>query len=314
MIKERKPSLSIVGAGYSHGNKKVTNDDLSKFLDTSDQWIKSKSGIKSRWFCQDKRNSDMAFEACEKALDTWGGNIEEIDGLIVCTFTPDYATPTVANEVSARLGLKENVFSVDINGACSGFVYGLILAEGMLISRKFKNILVCGSEKISTYMSMEDRSVDVLFGDGAGAVVCSLKEDGYFAHYQGVNFDKDILSCERDKAGIHMQGQEVYRFALNKVPSVVEKLVDENSFDIEDVDWFIFHQANERIIQKSVERLGIPESKVYVNIGEYGNTSAASIPIVLGEMWEKGMIKNNMTLMVVGFGAGLTFGGAAINL
>ncbi len=316
MITERKAALTIVGAGYTCGNKKVSNDDLTSIFDTSDEWIRSKSGIKSRYYCSDISNSDIAYDACNKALKNNNHNIraEDIDALIVATFTPDYATPTVANEVASRLGLRENVLSIDINGACSGFVYGIIMADGLLASGNFKNILVCGSEKISSSLSMRDRSVDVLFGDGAGAVVCTSKEEGFFASYQGVTFDKDVLFCERDKVGIKMQGQEVYRFALNKIPEVVNHLIDANDLELEDIDWFIFHQANERIISKASDRLSIPKEKVYVNIHEFGNTSAASIPIVIGEMWEKNLLKEGMTIMLVGFGSGLTFGGSIVKL
>lgn len=321
MTYNKKPALTILSAAYAHGDRKMTNDDLSKIMDTSDEWISSKSGIRSRWFCENKTNADMAYEACYKSIemlkkDDSKKKIEEkdIDAIIVCTFTPDFATPTVANELSKRLNLSENVLSIDINGACSGFIYGLILANSMLQSRNFKNILVCGSEKISPYLTMKNRGVDVLFGDGAGAVVCSLKEEGLFVDKNGVDFDSEILFCKDKEEGIIMQGQEVYRFAVSKVPQVIGDLLAESKLDKDEIDLYVFHQANERIINSSINKLGIAKDKCYMNIDAYGNTSAASIPIVLGELWEKDLIGEGMTIALVGFGAGLTYGGALIRL
>ena len=308
MMKE-KLAMKFIGTGLAHGKRKVLNDDLAKIMDTSDEWIREKSGIESRWFADGQSNADIACEASLKAIGESGLSARDIDAVIVCTFTADKATPGVATEICGMLGLREDVLATDVNGACSGFIYGAIVANALLHTGSYQNILLVGSETISSFMSMKDRGTDVLFGDGAGAAVCTLREDALFAHLEGVISDSEVLYCERFEQRISMQGQEVYRFAVNKIPEVTQELLDQNGVNKDDVDFFIFHQANKRIIRSIASKLGVPIEKCFMDLEEYGNTSAASVAIAMADMRDKGLLKPGMLAVSVGFGAGLTYGG-----
>lgn len=308
MMKE-KLAMKFIGTGLAHGKRKVLNDDLAKIMDTSDEWIREKSGIKSRWFADGQSNADIACEASLKAIEESGLSARDIDAVIVCTFTADKATPGVATELCGMLGLREDVLATDVNGACSGFIYGAIVANALLHTGSYQNILLVGSETISSFMSMKDRGTDVLFGDGAGAAVCTLREDAFFAHLEGVISDSEVLYCERFEQKISMQGQEVYRFAVNKIPEVTQELLDQNGVNKDDVDFFIFHQANKRIIRSIASKLRVPIEKCFMDLEEYGNTSAASVAIAMADMRDKGLLKPGMLAVSVGFGAGLTYGG-----
>lgn len=308
MMKE-KLAMKFIGTGLAHGKRKVLNDDLAKIMDTSDEWIREKSGIESRWFADGQSNADIACEASLKAIEESGLSARDIDAVIVCTFTADKATPGVATEICGMLGLREDVLATDVNGACSGFIYGAIVVNALLHTGSYQNILLVGSETISSFMSMKDRGTDVLFGDGAGAAVCTLREDAYFAHLEGVISDSEVLYCERFEQRISMQGQEVYRFAVNKIPEVTQEILDQNGVNKDDVDFFIFHQANKRIIRSIASKLGVPIEKCFMDLEEYGNTSAASVAIAMADMRDKGLLKPGMLAVSVGFGAGLTYGG-----
>ena len=301
--------IKITGIGGSKGEKSVTNFDLAKTVDTSDEWIRSKTGIVSRYFAGERTNADMALEAGEKAMKDADAKPQEIGLLVVCTFTPDDRTPGVACEVSGRLGLSESALCLDVNGACSGFIYGCILANGFLSSRTgAKKALVIGSEKISPLLNMDDRSTCVLFGDGAGAAVLEYDEDADFFSVYGCISDREVLGCGSGNASIHMAGQEVYRFAVNKSSEATKTLMTGNDISEKDVDHFVFHQANERIIASSIARLGLPKEKFFVNVSEYGNTSAASVPLAMADMRDKEILKEGQKLICTGFGAGLTYG------
>lgn len=301
--------IKITGIGGSKGEKSVTNFDLAKTVDTSDEWIRSKTGIVSRYFAGERTNADMALEAGEKAMKDAEAKPQEIGLLIVCTFTPDDRTPGVACEVSGRLGLSESALCLDVNGACSGFIYGCILADGFLSSLKGqRKALVIGSEKISPLLNMDDRSTCVLFGDGAGAAVLEYDEGADFFSVYGCISDREVLGCGSGNASIHMAGQEVYRFAVNKSSEATKALMAGNDITEKDVDHFVFHQANERIIASSIARLRLPKEKFFVNVSEYGNTSAASVPLAMADMREKEILKEGQKLICTGFGAGLTYG------
>ncbi len=308
MMKE-KLAMKFIGTGLAHGKRKVLNDDLAKIMDTSDEWIREKSGIESRWFADGQSNADIACEASLKAIEESGLSARDIDAVIVCTFTADKATPGVATEICGMLRLREDVLATDVNGACSGFIYGAIVANALLHTGSYQNILLVGSETISSFMSMKDRGTDVLFGDGAGAAVCTLRENAFFAHLEGVISDSEVLYCERFEQRISMQGQEVYRFAVNKIPEVTQELLDQNGVNKDNVDFFIFHQANKRIIRSIASKLGVPIEKCFMDLEEYGNTSAASVAIAMADMRDKGLLKPGMLAVSVGFGAGLTYGG-----
>lgn len=306
--------IKIIGLGRSEGNRVVTNDDLAKIVDTNDAWIQEKTGIKSRFFAENKTNEQMAIEAAEKAIAQAGINKEDISMMFVCTFTPDDFTPAVACSVLGKLGLKETTLALDINGACSGFIYGCNIANGMLASAKGGYALVIGSEKISPLMDMTDRATCVLFGDGAGAAVLAYDEEAEFIYYGGCASNRDILYCGKNGENIQMAGQEVYRFAVSKVPECINKVLELADLTDKDIDYFVCHQANERIIDNAARRISKDKEKFYKNLYRYGNTSAASIPIALSEMDEEGLLKPGTKLVCTGFGAGLTYGSMFIEI
>lgn len=307
--------IKIKGLGKSRGQRAVSNDELAQIVDTSDEWIREKSGIRSRYFADKKTNEDMAAEAAAEALANAGVDVEDVDICIVCTFTPDDFTPAIACNVAGRVGLKENIFAFDLNGACAGFIYGCNIANGLLAGMgkdKKHYALVVGSEKISPLMDMSDRSTCVLFGDGAGAAVLEYDENADFAFTGGCSSNKDILYCSRENTAIKMAGQEVYRFAVSKVPAAIKKIMADTGCTDKDVDYFVCHQANERIIDNAARRITKDTDKFYKNLYSYGNTSAASIPLALSDMEEEGLLKEGCRLICTGFGAGLTYGSMLI--
>lgn len=299
--------IKIIGLGRSHGAKKVTNSHMEKLVDTSDQWIREKTGIKSRYFAGEKSNEDMAVEAAIMAMEDGKVKAEDIDMCIVCTFTPDNLSPAVACGVAGRLGLRENILSFDLNGACAGFIFGCNLADGILGRNGGGYALIIGSEKISPVMDMEDRSTCVLFGDGAGAAILKWDEAAAFNIHSGCCPNEEVLNCGRGKEKIQMCGQEVYRFAVNKVPQAIKAVMEKGGYEEKDVDWFVCHQANERIIDGAAKKFASSKEKFFKNLHEYGNTSAASIPIALREMKEEGLLMEGSRLVCTGFGAGLTY-------
>lgn len=301
----------IRGTGKATGDVKITNNRLAETVDTSDAWIREKTGIRSRYFAKKKDNRDMAFEAGLKAVEHSGINKENIGVVIVSTFTPDDATPATACTVAEKLGISGNVISLDLNGACSGFIYGCKVAEGFLKDMEKPYALVIGSEKISNWMDMNDRSTCVLFGDGAGAAVLEYRSDANFSFYGGSRPEYETLNCPQD-GKISMAGQEVYRFAVSTVPLCIKKVMEKAELKVKDIDYFVCHQANERIIDQIARRIMGEKEKFYKNLYEYGNTSAASIPIALDDMYREGKLKNGTKLLCTGFGAGLTYGGMLI--
>lgn len=304
--------IKILGLGKAQGDTKVTNEDLSKTVDTSDEWIQSKTGIRSRYFAREMNNSDMAIEAATKALIASGIDKSKISLCIVCTFTPDDYTPAVACRVCGALGLNEEVLAFDLNGACSGFIYGCYIANSMLAGDKEHYALIVGSEKISDFMDMEDRGTCVLFGDGSGAAVVGYSENAQFMYYGGCSPSREVLGAKRG-AYIEMSGQEVYRFATSKVPLCINNLLEKGNLAPEDISWYVCHQANERIIDSVSRKLPKEvRDRFFKNLYDYGNTSAASIPIALAEMEEKEILKTGDLVVCTGFGAGLTFGSMLI--
>lgn len=300
--------IRIAGYGRSHGDKTVTNDELALTVDTSDSWIREKTGIRSRFFAEQKTNADMAAAAAAGAIAQSGVDPALIELVLVCTFTPDKATPSVACEVAGRLGLAERIMALDINGACSGFIYGCALADSMMKARHGRYGLIIGSEKISPLMDMADRNTCVLFGDGAGAVVVRYEEEGMFESISGCVPDDDVLHCRRFDPAIEMKGREVYRFAVSSIAGCTRDILTLTGLRPADIDHYVCHQANERIIDSAAARTGVPADRFFKNLYSYGNTSAASIPIALCEMEEAGLLKAGEKVICTGFGAGLTYG------
>ncbi len=301
--------IRIIGLGKSMGDTVVTNDDLAKIVDTNDAWIREKSGIQSRYFANNKTNTQMASEAAAAAIADAGIDPEQIGFVLVATFTPDDFTPSTACAVCGELGLPQEIIAADVNGACTGFILACRMAQGLFADPASKPYgVVVGCEKISPFMDMTDRSTCVLFGDGAGAAVLEYTEDAETYFYVGCDPKEEILNCKRQfPISIHMEGQEVYRFAVSKIPVCINKVLETSGKAPEDVDYFVCHQANERIIDAAARRMKGQEHKFYKNVYYYGNTSAASIPLALADMKEEGLLEGGKSLIGTGFGAGLTF-------
>ncbi|MBQ4068545.1 MAG: ketoacyl-ACP synthase III [Lachnospiraceae bacterium] len=305
-------AIRIVSTGRALPGKVMTNDDMSKIVDTSDEWISSRTGIKQRYFCDGEMNWQLAVESARKAIEKGDIDINEIGMVIVATFSPDYAFPSVACLVQKELGLRNDIMAFDLNAACTGFLYALNVAEGILNSSGEKYALVIGSEQISTRLNMEDRNTCVLFGDGAGAAVIEKNVTANYATVMGSDGNTTALICPgqaMENQYIDMDGKKVFKFAVSTVGNVINELLEKTDKTIQDIDYVICHQANERIIKTIIKQFDCETDKFYMNMSQYGNTSAASIPIAIDEMYEKGLLAKGKTIIMVGFGAGFTWGG-----
>lgn len=293
--------------------KVVTNDDLSRIVDTNDEWIRTRTGIGERHFSEGETAVDLCVGAARLALERAGIAPEELAGCIVATCTPDHASPSNACLVQAALGLPENIPCYDISAGCTGFLYGLETVRGMLaLEEKKKYALLIGCDQLSRVIDMTDRSTCVLFGDGAGAAVLTLEDRLWHADL-GSRGNAEVLWLNGpgpETTYIHMDGHGVYRFAVDALPSCARTLLDKSGLTLDDIDWIVPHQANRRIIETAAKRLHAPLEKFYQNMERYGNTSAASVPIALDEMVEQGLLKRGQKVLAVAFGAGLTWGGA----
>jgi 3-oxoacyl-[acyl-carrier-protein] synthase-3 len=297
--------IKIISTGYYVPAKRVENEAFTKIVDTSDEWITSRTGIKARHFVDSESTTDLAYQAALKALD--GIDRNQIGVVIVASMTNQYYTPSTACLLQKRLGLSEELIAFDLSAACSGFEYALSTARSLLITNKKPYALVVGAETLSSLLDFTDRSTCVLFGDGAGAAVIGLQESLYY-DLQGARGNEEALYASRDEGKLRMQGREVFRFATHVIEECIVKLCDEAKISVDEVDYFVLHQANGRIISHVYKKLKIDSSKFYINLHEYGNTSGASVPLALAEMDEKGMLKRGMKIMLVGFGGGLTYG------
>jgi len=319
--------VKIAGVGHYAPPRVVTNEDFERWLDTSDEWITTRTGMKRRhWASQDEATSDLALRAASMALERAGLRPSDVDCFIVATVTPDYYFPATACVVAARLGAKDKA-AFDISIACSGFIYGLTVASGLVRSGVYRRVMLIGAETLSKILNKDDRSTAILFGDGAGAVILERSEgNSFLAAELGADGSRpDLLyvasSGSRkpiDRAAldsklnlIHMQGREVFKFAVNKMIAATDSALAKANLTKGDVTLLIPHQANKRIIDAAAKYLAMPEGKVVINIQEYGNTSAASIPIALSESVERGMIQEGDVIVFVGFGGGLSWGAVA---
>jgi len=301
----------IEGLGVYLPQKVLTNFDLERMVDTSDEWITTRTGIKERRIAEDETVVDMAVAAAEEAIKNSNIPKEEIDAVILATLSPHLGFPATACLVQERLGLPPKAMSFDISAACSGFLYGLDIADAYLKSKKKRVALVIGAEKLSSIIDWKDRSTCVLFGDGAGAAVVRYDE----------NTESDLLSSKlytkgsawnilyRELCGyLQMEGRKVFKEAVNGMTQASKEAIEEAGLSVEDIDLVIPHQANFRIIKAVAEKLGIPLEKVYVNVNRYGNTSAASIPIAMYEALKEGKLKRGMNVLLTAMGGGLTWG------
>lgn len=310
--------IKILGAGCGIPDKIVTNDDLSRMVDTNDQWITTRTGIRSRRQCaQGQGHTDLCLAAAREALTSAGVTPEEIGVCIVATMTPDTVIPSAACRLQRDLGLPEDTLCFDLNAACSGFVFALHTMQCLLAAAERKHGLVVGADVLSRVVDWTDRGTCVLFGDGAGAVVVqSRPEWPAMPSDLGARGDGRLLHIAGPATGvpmhIRMEGREVFRFAVETVPACIERLLAQSGKTAEEVDAFVLHQANARIIDFVVKQYHLPAEKVYKNIDAYGNTSAASIPLLLGELCRQGKVHSGSRVLLVAFGGGLTWGGALI--
>ncbi len=319
----------IISVGHYVPPFILSNFDLEKIVETSDEWITERTGIKERRIAEPGiATSDLAKEAALRALSKAGISPEEIEAIIVATATPDTYVVSTACHTQEKIGAKY-AFAFDIWAACPGFIYGLKIAKGLINSGEVKNCLLIGAETLSRFLDWEDRSTCVLFGDGAGAVLIgsNSKNNKIIDVFLGADgFLKDLLIMpgggslkpfspeifEKRECFIKMKGKEVFKNAVLKMEEAVDIILKRNKIKPEEIDFFVPHQANIRIIEALRERLKMPKEKVYVNIDKYGNTSAASIPIALSEMEEKNLLKRGSLILLVSFGAGFTWGSALI--
>lgn len=307
-------NAGIIGTGHYVPPKIMTNKDLEKIIDTTDEWIRTRTGIEERRLADDDMDtSDMACIAARHALENAGVAAEEIDLILVATVTPDTPFPSVACMLQDRLGAV-NAAAMDVSAACSGFMYGLITAKQFIDTKTYKHILVIGVEKLSKITDWSDRNTCVLFGDGAGAAVVGEVSDGkgILSFELGANGagGKHLYQDENDH--LIQNGREVFKFAVRQMPESSANVIEKIGCDKADVDYLIPHQANIRIMEAARERLGITEDKMAQTIRKYGNNSAASIPIALSEAVKNGKIKDNDLIVMVGFGGGLTWGAVAL--
>ena len=305
-------NAGIIGMGRYLPERVLTNQDLEKMVDTSDEWVRTRTGIEERRIADDDmETSDMAYYASIDALEDANISAEELDMILVATATPDQPFPSVACQIQERLGAMQ-ASAMDVSAACAGFMYALITAEQFIKTGTYKNVLVVGAEKLSKIVNWDDRNTAVLFGDGAGAAVMAPVADG-----------RGILSFELGADGtggkhlyqdehIIMNGREVFKFAVRQMGESAVNVIEKAGLSKEDVDFLIPHQANIRIMEAARKRLELPEDKMAKTIAKYGNTSASSIPIALLEEKEKGKIKDDDVIVMVGFGGGLTWGAVAL--
>jgi 3-oxoacyl-[acyl-carrier-protein] synthase-3 len=316
----------ITGTGHGVPTKILTNDDLAKIVDTNDEWITQRTGIKRRHVCaEDELASDLSITAANQAIAQAGISPDDLDLIIVGTVSGDFIFPSVACRIQDQIGAR-NAGAFDVGAACAGFIYAISVADAYIRSGQARNILVVGVDTLTKYVDWSDRSTCVLFGDAAGAVVLSAHEnsdrgvletvmmsDGSGARHISMvagrtKYPPFLEMPQGDSPYLYMNGNETYRFAVTALGDACCRVLEKAGLTAEDVSLFVPHQANVRIIQSSAARLGLPEEKVFLNIEEYGNTSAGSIPLALYEAQAQGRLKQGDTVLTVGFGAGLVWG------
>ncbi len=310
----------IIATGSFVPDDPVNNQFLSTLVDTSDEWIQSRTGIKTRYITRLEGTTKLAYEAAKDALSSEGINPMSLDYIIVATMSPDYSLPNTASQVQAFLGAK-NAASFDLNVACSGFVYALTVANALVSNGKKKRALVIGAETVSRMLDWSDRSTCVLFGDGAGAVVVETAEKGIIHSILGTDGENGMaLACPslplqnpfidkgQERAVMSMDGQKVFKFAVSMVSKSIEQLLEETNKEKDEIAGYYLHQANYRIIEAIARRLKIDQARFPMNVDKYANTSAASIPMLLNEQNRKHAIQPGDLIVLAGFGGGLTYG------
>jgi 3-oxoacyl-[acyl-carrier-protein] synthase-3 len=317
---------SIIGTGTYVPEKIVDNHMLSELVETNDEWIRTRTGIKERRITTGENTSDLALKASEATLENAGIKPEELDMIILSTLTPDYFTPATACLVQRRLGAK-NAVAFDISAACSGFLFGLDVADSFIKAGKAKKILVVSSEVMSKVIDWKDRNTCVLFGDGSGAVVIEASQKtgilntviGSKGDIEGnlISKSRNVSNpfMERPETGenyLQMNGKEIFKFATRIMRKALNDVLDGTGIDLGDIKYIVPHQANDRMFEYVAGKMKFEKEKFYVNLERFGNTSSASIPIALDEMAKKGLLEKGDKLIFVGFGGGLTWGAALV--
>lgn len=313
-------TTKIIGIGSYVPDTVVTNQDLMKFLDTDDAWIRERTGICERRVSKDMGTCGLAIEAAKRAIDDAGIDPKEIDLIVLATSSGDRAFPAAAMDVQAAIGAV-NAVGFDITAACSGFIFGLHIAHSFFAAGIYKTALIIGAETLSKVVDWTDRGTCILFGDGAGAAVVRASETGIIRTLMGSDGTKGwTLECQARNLGncvngikpelgfIKMDGKEVFKFAVRKVPEIVAQILEDAQMDPEEIKYFVLHQANFRILEAASRRLKVPMDRIPVNIDRYGNTSAASVPILLDELKRDGKLERGDKLVLAGFGSGMTWG------
>jgi 3-oxoacyl-[acyl-carrier-protein] synthase III len=319
----------IIGTGSFLPKKILTNQDLEKMVETSDEWIVSRTGMKERRIAgPDEPPSFMGIQAAQKALAESQMPVEKIDMIVVATMTPDYIAPSTAALIQAKLGAS-NAAALDIQAACTGFLYGLSIAKAYIESGLYRNVLVVATEKLSSIINYKDRNTCVLFGDGASAAVVSNQGSGYSLDSFCLGADGDLAelliipaggsaqpsTVESVSQGLHylkMEGKEVFKHAVRRMSAAAKECLTKAGLTHEQINWLVPHQANIRIIEAMAKNFSIPEEKVYKTVHKYGNTSASSVAIALEELIHEEQIHEGERILLVGFGAGLTWGAAVL--
>lgn len=328
----------IYGTGSYVPHKVVTNDDLSKIMDTNDEWIRERTGIGKRHIIEEETTASMSVGAAQAALENAGVEAEELDLIIVSTLSPNVVVPCVACEVQKEIGAK-NAACFDLNAACTGFLVAYNTAQAYINVGLAKKALIIGAESLSNIMDWADRGTSILFGDGAGAAVlvaeegtvppmimhsdgakgdallCKSRANEHETLLRKLSGDGDAIKSTAEIAEdtyVRMNGQEVFRFAVRRVPQCIEEILEISGLKLEEIDLFVLHQANQRIVESVAKRLHTDIERFPMNLMEYGNTSSASIPILLDELNRSGKLKKGMKLILAGFGAGLSWGAAYV--
>ena len=318
-------STRIIGTGSALPEKTVSNEDLTRLVETSDEWIIERTGIGSRHISTGETLVSLTAEACRKALENAGREAGEVELLLVATCSPERNIPCAACQVQSVIGAKQAV-AFDLNAACAGFLFALNTACAYVEAGVYKNALVAGGEVLSKIVDWTDRGTCILFGDGAGAVYVEKSEAGgvlgFVQHSDGTR--GDVLMCDSralknpyvdrpmETEYVRMDGREVFAFAVRQVPASIQEALEQTGLSVEDIDLFVLHQANKRIIEGIAKRLSVPLDKFPINLDRVGNMSAAAIPVLLDELNRQGSLQSGMKLVLSGFGAGLTYGACVV--
>ncbi|MBT2603669.1 ketoacyl-ACP synthase III [Peribacillus frigoritolerans] len=322
-----KSKARITAIGSYVPEKRLTNKDLEKMVETDDEWIVKRTGIKERRIAHEEEfTSDIGYKAVKDLMERYDKSVEDVDMIIVCTFTPDFNTPSVASLVQAKLGIK-NTGAIDLNAACAGFTYGLHVANGLVTSGLNKKILVIGADTLSKLMDYEDRATCILFGDGGGAVLVEYdeKQPSFLSshlysegeggkHLYSSNLSTRINGEDLNDSGNLVQnGREVYKWAVTTVPKGMQTVMENAEYQLNDVDWFVPHSANLRMIESICERSGFPIERTLYSLVGYGNTSSATIPLSLEIGIKEGKLRGGEKVLLYGFGGGLAQAGLLID-